>query len=83
MVSLKYNISLYISILISYFTHLIPHHLSLSTHGFDPPIMPSWSKIQYKTFSYPRSSNAGVSLLKLKIWDLGNRERGDWGVGTM
>jgi len=83
MVSLKHNISLYISIPISYFTPLIPHHLPLSSHGFDPPIMPSQFKIQYKAFSYPRSSNAGVSLLRLKIWDLGNGERGDWGVGTM
>jgi hypothetical protein len=77
MVSLKHNISLYISIPISYFTLLIPHHLPLSSHGFDPPIMPSRPKIHYKTFPYPKSSNAGVSLLRLKIWDLGNGERGD------
>jgi hypothetical protein len=83
MVSLKHNISLYISIPISYFIHLIPHHPPLSSHGFDPPIMPSQPKIQYKASLYPRSSNAGVSLLRLKIWDLGNGERGDWGVGTM
>jgi len=83
MVSLKHNISLYISIPISYFTPLIPHHLPLSSYGFDPPIMPSQFKIQYKAFSYPRSSNVGVSLLRLKIWDLGNGESGDWGVGTM
>ena len=67
MVSLKHNISLYISIPISYFTHLIPHHLPLSFHGFDPLIMPSRPKIQYKAFPYPGSSNAGVSLLRLKI----------------
>ena len=83
MVRLKHSISLYISIPISYFTNLIHHYLPLSSHGFDPPIMPSQPKIQYKAFSYQRSSNAGVSLLRLKIWDLSNEERGDWGVGTM
>ena len=83
MVSLKHSISLYISISIFYFTPLISHHLPLSSHGFNPPIMPSRSKIQYKASPYPRSSNAGVSLLRLKIWDLGNKERGDWGVRTM
>jgi len=83
MVSLKHSISLYISIHISYFTPLIPHHLPLSSHGFDPPIMPSRPKIQYKAFSYPRSSNAGVSMLRLKIWYLDNGERGDWGVVIM
>jgi len=46
---------------------LIPHHLPLSSHGFDPPIMPSRPKIQYKAFPCPRSSNAGVSLLILKF----------------
>ena len=83
MVSLKHSISLYISISISYFTPLTPHHLPLSSHDLDPPIKPSRPKIQYKAFPYPRSSNAGVSLLRLKIWDLGNKERGDWGVRTM
>ena len=83
MVSLKHSISLYINIPISYFTPLIPYHLPLSSHGFDHPIMPSRPKIQYKAFSYPWSSNVGVSLLRLKIWDLGNGERGDWGVGTI
>jgi hypothetical protein len=83
MVSLKHSISLYISISISYFTPLIPHHLPLSSHGFDPPIMPSQAKIQYKAFAYPRFSNVGVSQIRLKIWDLGNGERGDWGVETM
>ena len=65
--TIKHNISLYISIPISYFTPLIPYHLPLSSHGFDPPIMPSRPKIQYKAFSYLRSFNAGVSLLRLKI----------------
>ena len=83
MVSLKHSISLYISISIFYFTPLISHHLPLSSYAFNPPIMPSRSKIQYKASPYPRSSNAGVSLLRLKIWDLGNKERGDWGVRTM
>jgi len=67
MVSLKHNISPYIIIHISYFTPLIPHHLPLPSYGFDPLIMPSRPKIQYKAFPYPRSSNAGVSLLSLKI----------------
>ena len=40
------------------------------------------SKIQYKAFSYPGSSNTGVSLLKLKIWDLSKEKTGDWGVET-
>jgi len=83
MISLKHSISLYISIPISYFTLLIPHHLSLPSHGFDPLIIPSQPKIQYKAFPYPRSSNASDSLLKLKNWDLSNGERGDWGVETM
>ena len=83
MVGLKHNFSLYISIHISYFTPLIPHHLPLSSHGFDPPIMPSQVKIQYKASPYPRFSNVGVSQIRLKIWDLGNGERGDWGVETM
>jgi len=83
MVSLKHSISHYISIHISYFTTFIPYHLPLSSHGFDPPIMHSWPKIQYKAFSYPRSSNAGIILLRLKFWDLDNGEKGDWGVETM
>jgi hypothetical protein len=80
MVSLKHSISLYISIPISYFTLLISHHLPLSSHGFDPPIMSSRPKIHYKTFPYPKSSNDGVSLLRLKIWDLGKGETREWGL---
>jgi len=53
MVSLKHSISLYISIPISYFTPLIPHHLPLSSHGFDPSIMSSRHSFETQPGSRP------------------------------
>jgi hypothetical protein len=64
MVSLKHNIplslSLSINIHISYFTPLIPHHLPLSSHGFDPPIIPSSLKYSIR---FPHTQDPPIQVL--------------------
>ena len=75
------SLSLSINIHISYFTPLIPHHLPLSSHGFDPPIMPSQPKIQYKGFPIPKILRWQCQFAKVENLRFGQRGKGRLGSG--